>query len=57
MDSRVMVAGEGRSIWVVGDRYTVKASGNDTGGAFALSEAWVPPGNGPPPHIHLPGLR
>jgi quercetin dioxygenase-like cupin family protein len=45
-------AGEGRSTWVVGDRYTIKASGADTGGAFALIEALVPPQNGPPPHIH-----
>jgi quercetin dioxygenase-like cupin family protein len=52
MDSGVLAAGEGRSIWVVGDRYTIKCSGNDTSGACALVEAWVPPGNGPPPHIH-----
>jgi quercetin dioxygenase-like cupin family protein len=52
MNNGVMTAGEGRSIWVVGDRYTIKCSGNDTGGAFALIEAVVTPGNGPPPHIH-----
>jgi quercetin dioxygenase-like cupin family protein len=51
MDSGVLRAGEGRSIWVVGDRYTIKASGEDTGGAFALIEALVTPGGGPPPHI------
>jgi quercetin dioxygenase-like cupin family protein len=51
MDDRVMVAGEGRSIWVVGDRYTIKCSGKDTGGAYALLEAVVPPGAGPPSHI------
>ncbi|MEW4570198.1 quercetin 2,3-dioxygenase [Tautonia sp. JC769] len=45
-------AGEGPSVWVVGDRYTIKASGVDTGGAFSLIEAWVPPQSGPPPHIH-----
>src|SRR3954454_3448789 len=44
--------GEGRSVWVVGELYTIKASGEDTGGAFALIEALVPPGGGPPPHIH-----
>jgi quercetin dioxygenase-like cupin family protein len=37
---------------VVGDLYTVKASGEDTGGAFALIEVMVPPQSGPPPHIH-----
>jgi quercetin dioxygenase-like cupin family protein len=52
MRTGVMVSGEGRSIWVVGDRYTIKCSGNDTNGAYALMEAIVPPGAGPPPHIH-----
>lgn len=44
--------GEGRSVWVVGDRYTIKTGGEETGEAFALVEAWVPPGSGPPPHMH-----
>ena len=35
MNNGVLAAGEGRSIWVVGDRYTIKCSGNDTSGAFA----------------------
>ncbi len=52
MDNGVLKAGEGRSVWVVGDRYTVKAAGEETGGAFALVEALVLPGGGPPPHIH-----
>jgi quercetin dioxygenase-like cupin family protein len=52
MDSGVLAPGGGRTIWVVGDRYTIKASGEETGGAFALIEAMVPPGGGPPPHIH-----
>jgi quercetin dioxygenase-like cupin family protein len=52
MNNGVMVAGEGRSSWVVGDRYTIKCSGNDTSGAYALMEAFVPPGGGPPPHFH-----
>ncbi len=51
MNNGVLAAGERRSIWVVGDRYTIKASRNDTGGAFAMMEAIVPHGNGPPPHI------
>jgi quercetin dioxygenase-like cupin family protein len=37
---------------VVGDLYTVKASGADTAGAFALIEVLVPPQSGPPPHVH-----
>jgi quercetin dioxygenase-like cupin family protein len=52
MENSVLAAAEGRSIWVIGDRYTIKCDGNDTSGAFALIEAVVPPGNGPPPHIH-----
>jgi quercetin dioxygenase-like cupin family protein len=45
-------AGEGRSIWVVGDTYTFKATGKSTGGVLALMEASIPPGSGPPPHVH-----
>src|SRR3954449_12510061 len=52
MNSGILRAGEGRAAWVVGDRYTVKASGEDTGEAFALIEVLVPPGSGPPPHVH-----
>ena len=52
MNTGVLAAGEGRSIWVTGDRYTIKCSGRDTNGAFALVEAIVCPGSGPPPHIH-----
>ena len=52
MKTGVLVAGEGPSIWVFGDRYTIKCGGNDTSGAFAMVEAIVFPGGGPPPHIH-----
>ena len=52
MNISVLEPGEGRSVWVVGDRYTIKASGEDTDGAFALIEAVVPPQGGPPPHRH-----
>ena len=52
MDSGILQAGAGRAAWVVGDLYTVKASGEDTGGAFALIEVLVPPQSGPPPHTH-----
>jgi mannose-6-phosphate isomerase-like protein (cupin superfamily) len=45
-------AGEGRSIWVVGDTYTFKATAESTGGMLALMEASIPPGSGPPPHVH-----
>jgi quercetin dioxygenase-like cupin family protein len=52
MKTEVMQPGQGRAFWVVGDRYTFLATGEDTGGAYALIEGLVPPGGGPPPHIH-----
>jgi quercetin dioxygenase-like cupin family protein len=45
--------GEGKTIWMVGtDLITFKATGEDTGGAYALFDSLVLPGGGPPPHIH-----
>src|SRR6266702_5388427 len=35
-----------------GDVYRFLAAGDDTNGKYALWEAIVPPGGGPPPHIH-----
>jgi quercetin dioxygenase-like cupin family protein len=46
------VPGEGRTIAVVGDVYRFLATGEDTNGRYALWEAVVPPGGGPPPHVH-----
>ena len=40
---------EGRTIAVVGDVYRFLAVGEDTNGRYALWEAVVPPGSGPPP--------
>jgi quercetin dioxygenase-like cupin family protein len=31
---------------------TFKATGEDTGGAYTLTDSVVPPGGGPPPHVH-----
>jgi mannose-6-phosphate isomerase-like protein (cupin superfamily) len=44
--------GEGRTLAVVGDVYRFLATGEDTNGTYALWEAIVPPGGGPPPHVH-----
>jgi quercetin dioxygenase-like cupin family protein len=44
--------GEGRRVAVVGDVYRFLAVGDDTDGKYALWEAIVAPGGGPPPHIH-----
>ena len=52
MISGILRTGKGQAAWVVGDHYTVKASGADTGGAFTLIEVLVPPQSGPPPHVH-----
>jgi len=43
---------EGKRIGIVGDIYRFLATGEETGGQYALLEAVVLPGGGPPPHIH-----
>ena len=43
---------EGRTIAVVGDVYRFLATGENTDGNNAVWEAIVPPGGGPPPHVH-----
>jgi quercetin dioxygenase-like cupin family protein len=43
---------QGRTIAVVGDVYRFLATGEETNGTYALWEATVPPGGGPPPHVH-----
>ncbi len=42
----------GATVFLVGDTYTTLLSGAETGGAFTLLEALVPPDTGPPPHFH-----
>jgi quercetin dioxygenase-like cupin family protein len=37
---------------VVGDRYTFLLTGAQTDGAYFVFEAFVPPGGGPPLHVH-----
>jgi len=44
--------GEGRAIDLGNFAMTVKATADDTGGAFSLLEATEPPGFGPPLHVH-----
>jgi quercetin dioxygenase-like cupin family protein len=43
---------KGRTFAVVGDVYRFLATGEDTSGKYAIWEAIVPPGGGPPPHVH-----
>lgn len=48
----ILQPGEGRSIDLGGFQMTVKATSDETGGAFTLLEADEPPDFGPPLHIH-----
>lgn len=43
---------QGRTVAVVGDVYRFLATGQETDGRYALWDALVPPGGGPPPHVH-----
>src|SRR5436190_15241469 len=52
MESLHRRAGTGRAYWGPGDRYTFLVTGSESGGAYFAMEALVPPGGGPPPHIH-----
>ncbi|MDQ4145340.1 MAG: cupin domain-containing protein, partial [Actinomycetota bacterium] len=48
----VLPPGEGRAIDLGAFNMSVKATGEETGGAFSLLEADEPPDFGPPMHIH-----
>src|SRR5687767_7028433 len=48
----VLGPGEGRRIRVFDATLTVKAGGDQTGGAFDAIELHSPPGEGPPLHLH-----
>ena len=45
-------AGEGDTVFLLGDTYTTLLTGAHTGNAFSLLEALVPAKTGPPPHVH-----
>lgn len=49
---QVTPRGRGTFVSIVGDAYEIKLTGEDTGGAYAVFEFTVLPGNGPPPHVH-----
>lgn len=51
---RLITAGprEGRSVWLLGGRYTFKVTGKQTGGSYGTVEAECFPGDGAPPHVH-----
>jgi mannose-6-phosphate isomerase-like protein (cupin superfamily) len=41
-----------RAYWGPGDKYTFLVTGDETGGSYFTMEVEVPPGAGPPRHIH-----
>lgn len=43
---------DGKAYAIAGGSYRIVISGKETGGAYALIEMMVPPGNGPGPHAH-----
>ncbi len=45
-------AGTGRALFGPGTRMTFLITGEETGGAFFMSESLIAPGGGPPPHVH-----
>jgi quercetin dioxygenase-like cupin family protein len=47
---------EGDAVWMLGGRYEVKVSADETDGAMTVMEMWMPAGMGPPPHTH-PGTE
>jgi quercetin dioxygenase-like cupin family protein len=48
----VRTEGAGEAIWMLGGRYELKVSSEETGGAMTVMEMWLPAGMGPPPHTH-----
>lgn len=44
-------------VWLSSDVYTITVPGEATGGVLSVTNAWVPPGGGPPPHIHIDALE
>jgi len=45
-------AGSGAILLGPGDLYRFLVTGAESGGAYFAMEAILPPGGGPPPHIH-----
>jgi quercetin dioxygenase-like cupin family protein len=44
--------GEGKVVGVLRDQSTFKVTSEETGGAYAILEQKIPPGHGPPLHVH-----
>ena len=50
--ARLIQPGTGCRFAVAGGIYTIKATGKDTGGAYAMVEMLAPPQSGSPSHLH-----
>ena len=48
----IITKNEGDYLAVAGSNYRIVISGEDTNGDYAIIEMLVPPGGGPPPHVH-----
>lgn len=48
----ILGPGEGRRVGVLASHSTFKVESGQTGGAYAVLEQHVPPGIGPPLHVH-----
>ncbi|MCS3494495.1 quercetin dioxygenase-like cupin family protein [Arthrobacter sp. JUb119] len=55
--AQILRFAEAEQVWLSSDVYTLTVPGEATGGAISLTDAWVPPGGGPPPHIHVDALE
>lgn len=55
--AQVLKPAEAEQVWLSSDLYTITVPGSATGGVLSLTDAWVPPGGGPPPHIHIDALE
>jgi mannose-6-phosphate isomerase-like protein (cupin superfamily) len=51
-DAQFLRPDEGRALWFLTNRMTIKATSASTGGAFGLVESLVAPGFSPPLHVH-----
>jgi mannose-6-phosphate isomerase-like protein (cupin superfamily) len=49
---KLLKKNEGPSYWVLGDRYTFKLTGKDSGGNCMVMDQVIRPESGPPPHVH-----
>lgn len=49
---KIVLPGEGRTVWAMGIQVTVRVTADDTAGAYSVFEDLVPPGGGPPLHVH-----